>query len=273
MQPLSSRTRRVYLYALMLLFVVLLPMVIFYADGYRYRPGVGFRQTGGIFIAVPYSGTNVLLNGEHIGTTSFLQRSFYIDNLTTGTYTVLAEREDSIPWIRALFVEPQLVTDVRVQLVPQRVQTIRLVTAPSNATTTRTILSSELADIRQEFSTPAATTTAGLSGDSLIVEEGNVYDRITQVDALPPSNFCSQPSRCFSEIPIEGGQETSTSAAFFRGGVVYATAEGGIYFAEADIRPSPATTKVYPIAGTEFRIVGDLLIVKDGSSFYEIVGL
>jgi hypothetical protein len=153
------------------------------------------------------------------------------------------------------------------------VRAIRLITTPSSSTTTRTILSSELADIREAFSVPAATTTAGVSGDSLFVEEGNIYDRITQVDALPPSNFCSQPSRCFSEIPVESGKEKSTSAAFFRGGIVYATEEGGVYFAEADIRPSPATTKVYPVAGAGFRIIGDSLIVKDGSLFYEIVGL
>ena len=272
MQPLSLRVRRSYLFVLMFLFILILPIVIFYADGYRYKPGIGFRQTGGIFISVPYSGAEVFFNGKVIGRSSFLDHSFYIDNLTAGTYTVLVEREGSIPWIRALYVEPQLVTDARVLLVPVRANVIRLITVASVATSTRTISVADLVAIRGQFG-ESATTTVGLSGESLVIENGNVYDRITQVTTLPASNFCRQPSYCVREIPIEISEDESNAAAFFHGGVVYSTKESGVFFAEADIRPSPATTNVYPRRGAEFRIVGESLIVKDGNSFYEIIGL
>lgn len=260
-----------YLVALVLLFFILLPVVIFFADGYRYRPGFGIVQTGGIFVSIPYSEATVSMNGLVIGTSSFLQRSFYIDNLTPGTYTIIVERENAIPWIRALFVEPQLVTDARVVLVSENVSIIRLTASPSVATSTRQTSSVQFAAIRSAFTDPAPTTTASsVVGESLIIQNGDVSQRRNEGGALPSSNFCTRPSYCYLEIPIERGEETTISADYFAGGVVYATREGGVYFSEPDVRVSPVSLRLYPKTGADFRIVDDLLVVKDGSNFYEI---
>lgn len=274
MQPLSPTRRRLYLFGLMLLFVILLPAVIFYADGYRYKFGVGFRQTGGIFLSVPYSDATVTLNGVEVGRSSFLQRSFYIDNLTTGTYTILAERGDSVPWIRALFVEPQLVTDARVLLVPIRFEARQLIAGASSATSTRSLPPAEFAAMQAAFRADAPTTSPSRTiSDTVVIEGGNVYDRQLPSGSLPTSNFCSQPSYCVVEIQIERGADTATAVAFFRDGVIYSTEEGGVFFAEVDIRPTPVVVQLYPRPGAEFRIVGDLLVIKDGNLFYEILGL
>lgn len=274
MQPLSPQRRRFYLVGLMLLFVVLLPIVIFYADGYRYKLGIGFRQTGGIFLSVPYADATVTLNGELLGRSGFLQRSLYIDNLTTGTYTIIAEREGSVTWIRALFVEPQLVTDARVLLVPIRFEARQLIAGRSVATSTRTLLPAEFAAMQAAFRTEAPTTSAASAlSETLFIEDGDVFDRQVRSDSLPTSNFCSQPSYCVLEILVERGEDTATAAAFFREGVVYSTKERGVFFAEVDIRPTPVVVQLYARPGAEFRVINDTLVVKDGSVFYEIVGL
>ena len=75
-----------------------------------------------------------------------------------------------------------------------------------------------------------------------------------------------------SEIPIEQGKQTAVNAAPSRGGIVYATEEGGIFLAEADIRPTAVSVALYPRRGSESRIIGGKLIVKDGKDSYEIAG-
>src|SRR3989344_7865641 len=110
MKPLSPRTRRLYLYVLSALFLISVPAALLYSSGYRYKAGFGLVRTGGIFLSIPYSDATVSLNGKEAGTTGFLTRRFYIDDLAPSTYAIHVEREGSNPWYRALVVEPSIVT-------------------------------------------------------------------------------------------------------------------------------------------------------------------
>ncbi|TSC87277.1 MAG: hypothetical protein G01um10148_382 [Parcubacteria group bacterium Gr01-1014_8] len=275
MQPLSNMKRRFYLVGLILLFVILLPIVIFFADGYRYRSGSGFVQTGGIYISVPYSNANVYFDRTLYGRSSFLRRSFYIDNLTPGQYVIRVEQPGANTWERTLYVEPQLVTDTSALLVPLEFEMLKIITATSTATTTRTLTRTAFQDMQTVFSKPLATTTASsVAGLSVVLEKGNVYERRNQVNnILPPSNFCIRPSQCVSEIAIENGPDTAISAAYFGGGIIYAIKERGVFFSESDIRFAPVVVSLYPKKGADFRIIDDALIVKDEAAYYEILGL
>ena len=46
MQPLSKNKRRVYLIGFVALFVLCLPVVLLFANGFRFEGGVGFVKTG-----------------------------------------------------------------------------------------------------------------------------------------------------------------------------------------------------------------------------------
>jgi hypothetical protein len=62
MQPLSPRIRRLYLFTFIALFFAILPLIILYADGWRYKQGFGFVRTGGVYVAVPYPDADVKLD-------------------------------------------------------------------------------------------------------------------------------------------------------------------------------------------------------------------
>jgi hypothetical protein len=81
-----------------------------------------------------------------------------------------------------------------------------------------------------------------------------------------------KPSSCVTEFYIEKGRETATAAEFLAGGVLYATKESGIFFAENDLRPVQLVVPVYTRPAATFRIVNGTLIVKDGPTLYEISG-
>lgn len=279
MQPLSRRKRRIYLYGLGVLFLIAIPFVLLYAAGYRYRSGVGFVQTGGIFIAVAATSASVSLDGEHIGTSGILKHDFYIDNLSPGAYTIVVAHDDYHPWSRTLVVESNLVTGAASLLVPEKLDITRLITSTTTvgAKSFRVITAAERSAYLATFTAHASTTVRGAveeqGGEGLFVEEGNVFVRWLEPDTRTPDSFCGRPSYCLTEIPIERGEERATRAAFYAGGVVYRTREGGIFIAEADVRPTPIELPLYPKAGADFVIVQGALIIKDGSALYQIEGL
>src|SRR3989344_5401481 len=102
MKPLSPRTRRLYLYVLSALFLISVPAALLYSSGYRYKAGFGLVRTGGIFLSIPYSVATVSLKRRDAGTTGFLSRIFYTDDLAPSPYGMHVERDGSNPWYRAL---------------------------------------------------------------------------------------------------------------------------------------------------------------------------
>lgn len=277
MQPLSPLVRRLYLTLFMVLFAAMLPAVIFYADGWRYKAGFGFVRTGGIYIGVPYADADVSVNGEHIGRSGFLDRSFYLGDLAPASYTVRVERDDYRPWSRQLTVEEQLVTDARALLLPIEITPIRLMLATSSASeNTDTIRIVPRATLTEYAALFAATTTASTTipvdeqeGIGLFLEKGVLTARWIQENSFPPSQFCQQPSVCADTIVIENTARV-VGAHFFRGGVVYVTDVGEVHFIEADVRPTPLHLLFFEAPKAQVRIIDDALVVKSGADYYEI---
>ncbi len=272
MKPLSINRRRLYLFGLVILFLAFLPAVLFFASGYSFRSGFGFIKMGGIFISVPYAGAAVSINGEAVGTSGIVKSRFYIDNLPPSSYEIQVTREGSRPWKKTLVVEENLVSDARALLIPKEIRPTPL-SFIAEASTTKTVSRSQYDLYISSFKLPSATSTRGSFGESVFIENGDVFVRLSDAGALPPSSFCGRPSYCVSEIPIESGKAISTEASFFGGGVVYATKEGGIFLAESDIRPTPAVASIYPKRGAIFRVIDGALIIKDGKDLYEMEGL
>ncbi len=280
-QPFARWKRTTYLVVLAALFVCAVPVAIFYAAGYRYRGAFGIVHTGGIFLSVPYTDVRVSLDGAEVGTTGLLKRDFYVSDLLPGAYRMRAERAGDRPWERVLVVEQNLVSTASVFLIPETFTVVRLTTATStsagNATSTRTISGAEREAYLAAFQAAPATTSRGAveerDGAALFVQDGDAVVRWVKTDVPHPSAFCGRPSYCVDEIPIETGAQKTTRAAFFSGGVVYATREGGIVITEVDARPTVVPVALYPKRGADFIISGGVLIVKDGAALYEVQGL
>lgn len=274
MEPLPRSRRRLYLIIFSLVFVAGLPVTIFYADGWRFEPGVGIVKTGGIYISVPYSNARISINDESVGETGFLQRSFYIDDLAPAAYVVRAERENARAWRRVLIVEPQLVTSADVVLLPEEITLTELVLSGS-ATGTRVVSEEVYAAMSAVFATSTASTTLPLDergGIQLLLVDGDIIARWTE-EGQPPAIFCASPSLCESEISVKRFGGAAVDARFFGSGVVYRTKEGGIYFAEIDIRATPVSAQIYGAEKTDMRIINGALIIKSGQALYEVGGL
>ena len=274
MEPLPRARRRLYLTVFSLIFVIGLPITIFYADGWRFEPGIGLVRTGGIYISVPYSDARVTINDESVGESGFLQRSFYIDDLAPAAYVVRVEREGARSWRRVLIVEPQLVTSSDAILLPEEITLTELVISGS-ATGTRVVSDDVYASMIAAFATSTASSTLPLDkrgGVALMLEDGDILARWTE-NGQPPAVFCPSPSFCESEVSVKRFGGEAVDARFFGSGVVYRTKEGGIYFAEIDIRATPISAQIYGAEKTDMRIIDGSLIIKSGEALYEVSGL
>ena len=276
MQPFPAYQRRLYLISFVVLFLVLLPAVILYADGWRFKAGIGLVKTGAAFIEVPYPDATVTINADQVGHSGFLQRSFYIGDLAPSAYVVRVDRKGYRSWGRILVVEPKLVTDAQALLIPEEIELTRVMVS-STASSTKIVSRATYDAYIAAFATStAASSTIPVdeqSGIGLFVDDGDVIARWLQPGNHPPSVFCLSPLLCAPEFSVKREGGPALFAQFWRGGVVYRTKEGGIYFTEADVRPTPVSAQIYSSMGADMRVVSDALIVKSGNALYEVEGL
>lgn len=282
MKPLSLKTRRIFSGASFLLLIIILPIALLYASGYR-LDGTSLAPTGGIFVITPHADVSISINGIERKRSGIFARSFLIDSLDEGLYVVQTGAPGYYPWSKNVYVKEGLVTDVSATMVPQPLEVKQLVTRISSGVDEETVLlvsASELAAFDAAFtiaSTTATSTEAGTPDDTyrgyaLTVFEGDVLVSWTRSPQSIPSAFCEAPFECVPTFVVEDWGQTVERARFYESGIIMQFEESGIFFSDIDARPPIFLIPLYPRAGSEFRIVDGRLIIKDGSTFYSVVG-
>lgn len=275
MKPLSPIVRRVALILFVLIWIALVPVVTQYASGWRYKPGVGLLQTGGIFVYSPVLDANVSVDRESVGSTSLLNRGLYIQDLLPSVYEVDVSKAGYRSWHRTVFVEPRIVTGVEAFLVPSEIAFVKLVASSTSATTTRQISSDTRQAYLAVFAVPLVASStvpvASERSEAIFIAKGILSVRWLG-NAPPPSAFCGRPSYCVKEIVMDRSG-TVTRALFYRDGLVYRTKAGDIYYAEIGNHPDAVRVKLYGKPKADMSIINGQLVIKDGSVLYAVDNL
>lgn len=121
--PLTKIRRRIIFYCAILLFLIFVPIIVFYALGYNIDFGNRtILRTGGIFIKTNESGFRLFLNNELSGNASFLSRGVLTSDIKPDLYNVRIEKEGFLPWQKFIRVEAEKITEFRsVVLLPAMV--------------------------------------------------------------------------------------------------------------------------------------------------------
>ncbi len=272
MQPLSARTRFRFFLLMLAAFIVVVPVAVLYATGYRLAD-LSLAETGGVYVTVPLSDVTVTLNGEEVGASGLFDRTLYLSDLSPDTYVVQAAREGYYPWTKTVTVQPWVVTDVHALMVPTSLPLREVEVGTDDAATTSVALSvAAFAELRAAFATTTSATSTALdtqAGMGLYIEQGDVVVRWQRSVESVPSAFCARPGSCTQEFRVERERDTVLDARFFSGGVVYRTASG-IYFADIDVRLPQLVLPLYTRAKADFRVIDDALYIKDETSYYRI---
>ena len=109
--------RRIILALCVLLFVLSVPLAIFYALGYRWNSLFQLYQTGGLYISSPITSSTIYINEKAEAQTNIFQSGFLFQSLTPGKYKVTVAKDGYWPWSKTLAVKAQLVTEARAMLM------------------------------------------------------------------------------------------------------------------------------------------------------------
>lgn len=108
---MTKAAKRTLFFGAIALFLVLSPIIIFYAQGYKYSFSDGrFYSTGTVALKVN-TGANVYLDNEFMGDTSFLGNAFSIDGLLPGKYEIFIQKDNFSSWRKEVEIKENLLTD------------------------------------------------------------------------------------------------------------------------------------------------------------------
>lgn len=111
--------RRIYFYTMVVVFLVIVPIIAFYAAGYRFDSGFEVVSTGGMYVYAPLSGATITIDEEKEKETGTFQKSWFVQNLTPGDYSVRVTKEGYHPWSKGVEVKQHQVAEAIAFFVPK----------------------------------------------------------------------------------------------------------------------------------------------------------
>lgn len=153
---LSYQHRKRFFWLLVVIFVLALPVAIFYTTGYRvsYKGDTAvIMTTGGLYVNTDSSRVELRVNEVPVTNARLFRSAYYIQNIEAGLHLVVAQQPGYHTWVKRVPVDPYLVTEAtafNVPLVPQ----VRLVTEFQTATGTAVVKPSQVMWLAGVSSTP-----------------------------------------------------------------------------------------------------------------------
>jgi len=118
---MTLKTRRKLFWLSVVIFLIIAPPIVLYTTGWRLTSDLKIKRIGGLFIAVPESGSEVFLNGKFVKGTNFLRSGIFMQNLTPGPYSVMVSKEGFWPWTKKLPVVENAVAEAKALMTPQNI--------------------------------------------------------------------------------------------------------------------------------------------------------
>lgn len=119
MTAIDITTRRKFFYLLVALFVLGVPLILLYSQGFvldvRTR---GLVQTGGIFVKTIQSGAKIYIDNDLYDKTSFISHGALMNNLFPKRYVVRVEKEGYRSWQKVVRVSDEEVLEFRNVFLP-----------------------------------------------------------------------------------------------------------------------------------------------------------
>lgn len=116
---MTLKKRRIILVLCVLAFLIVVPIILLYSNGFRLDAGFHLVKTGGLYVSSPVSGSEIFINNDLKKTTNILQSGLFLQNLKPGKYPVLVAKEGYWPWAKELEIKEQSVAEARALMLPE----------------------------------------------------------------------------------------------------------------------------------------------------------
>lgn len=282
------KKRRLYFFFFLAVFFLAIPVLMLYTSGYRLSSSFRLVKTGGIYISAPGTGAEIYVNNQLEKTTNLIQRDFFRQNLTPGTYFVFVFKDGYWPWSKELKVSEQMVADAHAFLVPREPSLEEILpTLPITNNDTSggpnpfyqqiiPLFSGKPIPLTAKITSLSASATTTVTHDKVqfIREQNTIFAKWLGDSDKAPFYFCDEYKRnCLQKIAIFTSASRIKTFDFYPGrdDVVILARKNGIYAVEADKRKIQNFALVYAGGDPDFRIASDgNMYIKDGKTLYKI---
>ncbi len=282
MEHMSLIKRRLYFYSFCVIFLVLIPVLIFYANGYRFTKDWGVSETGGIYVYASESNAVISLNGIQKAQSGIFQRGVLLDGLKEGKYEVTVSKDGFSSWEKNLEVKDGYVSEGHPFLIPTSTEVIAVSEFATSSTSSSTqIKNQEYANALLLFSKQIPQKTVATSspygensirnGNLVISQKGSSIFALWLGDTSSMPYFfcnavlCDANTSATSTIYMNA---TSLSHLEFlpgRNDVILVSSPLGIEAVESDTKTPQNIVLIYPTQMADFRVSGNTLYIKEGS--------
>ncbi|MCA9361867.1 hypothetical protein KC906_00690 [Candidatus Kaiserbacteria bacterium] len=111
---LSYKRRQNLFLFLVVVFLLVLPALIFYTTGYRLsfeNEETSIVSTGGIYVTTDNLEVDVFLDDEYVEKPRLFRSAYYIQNIAEGQHRIVVQRPDLDTWVKELPVDPHIVIE------------------------------------------------------------------------------------------------------------------------------------------------------------------
>jgi hypothetical protein len=293
MTPRQQWTYRILLF---IVFIMVIPLVIFYSFGYRISSDLKIVKTGGIYVTNKESDVSVLLNGKLKKASGILDRNILIQNIKPGSYKVNVVRDGYRPWEKHVKVQEHMVEVCFPLLIPAELKPVEIpkylpvdkTKVKKGSRKLRPELNDDYKDVMEIFNPPKKTSKSffptwtskeiaalklgpmrRLKGKVFLTKEGNsIYVRwIGKKNQLPffintmSKKLVYSPDKIITGIDFFPGRDDSFLVMF---------EDNSLYAVEIDTRFGTHNSYKLLKYCTRFVVSGDILFFFSGDKLYKI---
>ncbi|MDD4988877.1 MAG: hypothetical protein PHV42_00420 [Candidatus Pacebacteria bacterium] len=287
MQHMSLLKRRLYFYSFCLVFFIVIPILIFYANGYRLTKDWQISETGGIYVYASESYADISLDGVKRAQSGIFQRGVLLDGLKAGTYAVTVSKDGFFSWKKDLSVKNGLVSEGHPFLISDHLEVVSIPElATSTLSTSTKVKNPDYAGAlllfqKQPLKAGVATTTpygdnALINGNLVVSEKGDTIYALWLGDTNSmPYFFCNQAvcdanTSATSTIYTYALPKSHIDFLPGRNDVILVSTAEGIDAVELDTKEPQNIVLVYPTKTADFRVSSGVLYIKDGTEISKI---
>jgi hypothetical protein len=279
MQPLSNKKRRWHFYIFVLLFLVMLPMIVLYVQGYRLGSNLALVKVGGIYIGGVDSDVEVFFNDVLQKDIKKLKSGFFIDDLYPAKYFISIKKEGYTSWNKDVVVRGAKVSEIYPLIIPTELYAHEIPAQVeesrgffgSNASTTL-VTNDIFVDTLKLFSKETGLESVTRRAVTLWHDGNNVYFVWKVKDSSATPVFCGVYD-CTATSTAFTALEKINRVDFLpgRNDVLLVALPSGLYSVEMDNKPPQHSVQIYSGKNADFRIEdGEILYVKDGQKLFQV---
>lgn len=280
-----------------LMFIIIAPALVLYANGDIFGSGWSLLKTGGIYINSAPINSGVYINSKLKDSTSFFERDLLIKNLKSGLYDITVKKEGYNTWSKKINVLDNLVSDANVFMLPKKIEVRDIpkdnfIDSKKGTTTVKIKESNEeynyilslFSDdvlLKNQKIASSSFSNKNLGTEKLPIMDGKIglwrdkeevfvswYGKTESA----PKYFCNK-GICVKTIQIFNFKTEPIKIDFLPGyeGVIVVASKDEVFAMQIEDNSQKEAQTIYKGENLDFRIVNGVIYVKDNDTVGEVL--